>query len=56
VCSSDLGAQPVALRPKTLSSNAETMLRDLEKILKNARPLDANQRVVSQSNPVQTTQ
>jgi len=52
----DDGAQPVALRPKTLSSNAETMLRDLEKILKNARPLDANQRVVSQSNPVQTTQ
>jgi len=48
--------QPVAVRPKTLSKQSEENLRGLERIFKNAKPLKTGRKVVSNANPVQTTQ
>ena len=47
--------QPAALRPKTLSRQAEAMLRELEQIMKAKKPLKNEKQVVSQTNPSQIT-
>ena len=49
-------AKAAPIRPKLLNKNAEQKLRDLEKLLRGAKPLNLNQKLASQRGKTQVAQ